>query len=148
MVAGTSDQFIWRICQAKGYYLLTDNRSETTADALGAVISTEGTAESLPVFTIDSMDRFRTERSYGEALVKSLLQHLFDRERIRRRPALPSLIGSICGGVARHGTQQPPRCGLKSATSKRVSEGPKAHNFKVLKFEDQGREDGLFKVLS
>ncbi|MCE9532810.1 MAG: ACP S-malonyltransferase [Planctomycetes bacterium] len=83
IAAGTSDLVIWRFYQANGLYLLTDNRSESATDSLGTVISAEGTAESLPVFTIGSMNRFRTERDYGEALAKSLLQHLFDRERIR-----------------------------------------------------------------
>jgi hypothetical protein len=83
IAAGASDLAIWRFCQSNGFYLLTDNRAQETPDALGAVIAVEGTVESLPVFTIGSMDSFRTERTYGEALIKSLLQYLFDPEQIR-----------------------------------------------------------------
>jgi predicted nuclease of predicted toxin-antitoxin system len=83
IASATSDQGIWRFCQANGYYLLTDNRAENTADALGAVILTEGTPSSLPVFTIGDMDRFRLERSYGESLTERLLEYLLDPENVR-----------------------------------------------------------------
>jgi len=80
--SGTLDREIWRFCQSQGLYLLTDNRSQTDEDALGSIILAEGTAESLPVFTISDMDRFRNEREYSEGLVERLLEYLFDPERV------------------------------------------------------------------
>jgi len=82
IASGTSDRDIWRVCQSQGFYLLTDNRSQTDEDALGIVMLTEGTSQSLPVFTIGDMDRFRTERTYAESLVERLLEYLFNPERI------------------------------------------------------------------
>lgn len=45
----TPDNIVWRFCQTHGYYLLTSNRNEDTADSLEATIRREGTLESLPV---------------------------------------------------------------------------------------------------
>lgn len=75
---GVSDRDIWRFCQSNNIYLLTNNREETTEDALGSVIMAEGRPDSLPVFTISDMKRFRSERSYGEALAEGLLDCLFE----------------------------------------------------------------------
>ncbi len=83
LIVGTSDRDIWHFCQDRGLYLMSDNRSQSTADSLGAVIAAEGAPESLAVFTIGDLDRFRKERTYGEAVAKSLLQHLFEPDSIR-----------------------------------------------------------------
>ena len=83
LAAGTTDREIWRLCQANGYYLLTDNREQSTDESLGTILETEGTAASLPVFTIGDMNRFRNERGYAEQAVDRLLDYLFDPDRIR-----------------------------------------------------------------
>jgi hypothetical protein len=83
IAAGTSDLEIWRFCQTNGLYLLTDNRAETTADSLGAVIAADNTPASLPVFTISDMDSFRNERGYAEKLAESLIDFLLTPENVR-----------------------------------------------------------------
>ncbi len=83
IAAGTSDLDIWRFCQANRLYLLTDNRAQHTADALGAVIAAENAVDSLPVFTISDMDSFRNERSYAQKLAESLLDYLLTPANVR-----------------------------------------------------------------
>lgn len=79
---GTSDRDIWFVCQSKGYYLLTDNREESSEESLGTIISTERTPTSLPVFTIGNMNRFRSERGYAEQVIYQLLDYLFEPDKI------------------------------------------------------------------
>ena len=51
------DDVVWRLCQKNGYYLITANRNSKSEDSLEATIRREGTAESLPVFTLaDAME--------------------------------------------------------------------------------------------
>jgi len=82
LTTGTTDRDIWRVCQANGYYLLTDNREQTTEESLGIILENEGTPTSLPVFTIGDMNRFRNEREYAEQAVDQLLDYLFEPDSI------------------------------------------------------------------
>lgn len=50
------DDSVWRFCQSQGYYLLTSNRNEDTANSLEATLRREGTPTSLPVFTLPYPD--------------------------------------------------------------------------------------------
>ena len=45
------DDVVWRLCQERGYFLLTANRNEDSEDSLEATLRREGTIESLPVLT-------------------------------------------------------------------------------------------------
>jgi hypothetical protein len=70
------DDVVWRLCQENGYYLLTANRRMQSDDSLEATIRREGTAESLPVFTLADSDRLYESAEYLEKVVESLLDRL------------------------------------------------------------------------
>ena len=71
----TSTDFeIWQRCQGEELILITDNRNSDAPDSLEATIRNYNTPDSLPVFTIGDLDRFRKSRSYAEeALAATLL---------------------------------------------------------------------------
>lgn len=77
------DNVVWRLCQAKGYYLLTENRNLESEDSLEATIRQEGTAQSLPVFTISDADRIYQSAAYLEDVVETLLEFLLDEANYR-----------------------------------------------------------------
>jgi hypothetical protein len=80
---GTSDDEVWELCQNQHCFLLTDNRTQSTADSLESIIRTRNTVTSLPVFTISDMKRFRSEPQYVDALVERLLEYLLEADSIR-----------------------------------------------------------------
>jgi hypothetical protein len=59
------DDFVWRFCQARGYYLLTGNRNEASENSLEATLRREGTPSSLPIFTISMPDRVCYSRPFS-----------------------------------------------------------------------------------
>ncbi|MBI3823960.1 MAG: ACP S-malonyltransferase [Planctomycetes bacterium] len=77
------DDVVWRYCQAKGLYLLTDNRNLESDDSLEATIRREGTVQSLPVFTISDADRIYHSAAYLEDVVETLLEFLLDEANYR-----------------------------------------------------------------
>ena len=70
------DQDLWHLCQRDGYLLITANRNGHGPNSLDAVIRSDGQPESLPVFTIGSVDRLMKSRDYAEAVMLKLLDHL------------------------------------------------------------------------
>jgi len=70
------DDVIWRICQANGYFLLTDNRNMESDTSLEATMRREGTSESLPVLTISDSKRIYQSGEYLEKVVETLLDRL------------------------------------------------------------------------
>ena len=82
LVNGVVDEQIWQFCQQQQYYLLTDNRNQDKPDSLEAMIQTRNLPSSLPVFTISDIQRFRSDRDYGEALVAKLLEYLMDADNL------------------------------------------------------------------
>jgi hypothetical protein len=75
---GTTDEQLWEVCQRQQYYLVTDNRNRDGPDSLEEMIRDRTLPGSLPVFTISDIPRFRSERSYAEAVVGKLLEYLMD----------------------------------------------------------------------
>lgn len=74
----SEDDVVWRLCQANGYYLLTANRNMESDDSLEATMRREGTADSLPVFTIADGKRFYHSSDFIEKVIESLLDRLMD----------------------------------------------------------------------
>jgi hypothetical protein len=72
------DDAVWGLCQRQGYYLLTANRNRKSQDSLEATIRREGTAQSLPVFTLADADRIFQSAAYLDEVVESLLEYLLD----------------------------------------------------------------------
>jgi predicted nuclease of predicted toxin-antitoxin system len=65
LAADTSDRMIWQFAQSNQMLLLTANRNAKGKDSLEQTIREEGTATSLPVLTVGSLDRL-VEREYRE----------------------------------------------------------------------------------
>lgn len=77
------DDVVWRLCQQRGYYLLTSNRNLESEDSLEATIRNENTAQSLPVFTLADADRVYQSPAYLDEVVESLLEYLLDEPNLR-----------------------------------------------------------------
>jgi hypothetical protein len=78
-----SDLEIWRRCQEEQLVLITDNRNGYSPDSLEATIRLHNTADSLPVFTIAALRRFRKDRSYANRVLESLFEYLLRIDSVR-----------------------------------------------------------------
>lgn len=81
--ASSSDLEVWNICQSMQLILLTDNRNLDSDESLEATIRRANTPESLPIFTIADMSKFRTDRSYVERVIETLYDYLLRIDVIR-----------------------------------------------------------------
>lgn len=79
----TTDDVVWRLCQQKGYYLLTANRNLEAEDSLEATIRRENTPQSLPVFTFADADRIFQSPAYLDEVIERLLEYLLDEANYR-----------------------------------------------------------------
>jgi hypothetical protein len=79
----TPDNVVWRLCQNRGFYLLTANRNRDVPESLDATIATEGTFESLPVFTLADPERLYHSTPYLDKVVEKLLDYLLSIENYR-----------------------------------------------------------------
>jgi hypothetical protein len=79
----TKDDALWRLCQERGYYLLTANRNYESDQSLEATIRHEGTDNSLPVFTFADANRIYQSAAYLDQVVESLLDYLLDEANYR-----------------------------------------------------------------
>jgi hypothetical protein len=79
----TTDDVVWRFCQANGHYLLTCNRNDDSEDSLQATIRREGTSTNLPVFTLPDADRIYRSNEFLDRVVGKLLDYITDADNIR-----------------------------------------------------------------
>jgi len=79
----SKDDLIWRICQGRGMYLLTANRSMEGHDFLEATIRREGTDLSFPVFTLADSNRLYESTAYLDKVIESILEYLLDEPNCR-----------------------------------------------------------------
>ena len=77
------DRDLWHLCQRHGYLLITANRNGDGPDSLDVVIRSEGKSDSLPVFTISSVNRLTTSREYAGAVIVTLLEYLLAIDNVR-----------------------------------------------------------------
>jgi|ERR1019366_2309253 hypothetical protein len=77
------DDVVWRLCQERGYFLLTANRNQESTDSLEATLRREGTAKSLPVFTFADSERIYHSAAYLDKVVEKLLDYLLNQENYR-----------------------------------------------------------------
>ncbi len=75
----SSDRVVWRLAQARGMILLTDNRSQRGEDSLEQTIREENTTTSLPVLTIGNVSRL-VERAYREQCAARLVEIVLDMD--------------------------------------------------------------------
>ncbi len=78
-----TDLQIWRKCQEKQLILITDNRNKNSPDSLEATIQQFNVPESLPVFTIADLRKFRKSRAYAQRVLEKLYEFLLDIDRLR-----------------------------------------------------------------
>jgi len=78
----SSDDVIWRFCQANGHFLLTSNRNQEAEDSLETTIRREGTATSLPVFTLPNPDNVY-QSDFLERVVEKLFDYVLNADNIR-----------------------------------------------------------------
>jgi hypothetical protein len=83
LAQGISDRDVWLFCQARGIFLLTDNRNRRGPDSLEEVLQTLNTPDSYPVFTIGNRDRLARNRDYAERVIERLLERLLDADNLR-----------------------------------------------------------------
>jgi hypothetical protein len=76
------DEAVWRFCQEHGHYLLTSNRNADSEDSLEATLRREGSATSLPVFTLSAPDRVFHDRPYLEDVVEKLFDYIMSADNI------------------------------------------------------------------
>lgn len=81
--ATSSDAEIWHTCQAEQLILITDNRNLDSADALEATIREHVKPDSLPVFTIADLSKFRTSRTYTDRVLEMLYDYLMRIDTVR-----------------------------------------------------------------
>ena len=78
----SNDLEIWQACQTNQLILITDNRNYDSPDSLEATIRKFNQPESLPVFTIADLDKFKS-RTYAERVVASIHDYLLRIDEIR-----------------------------------------------------------------
>jgi predicted nuclease of predicted toxin-antitoxin system len=74
----TTDREIWKLCQADGLILITNNRNQQGDTSLEATIRSLSHSESLPVITIGNLERFQHERGYATRAAEELIAVAFD----------------------------------------------------------------------
>ena len=79
----TKDEAVWQFCQDHGYFLLTANRNQDSADSLEATIRKKNTSESLPVFTFADAERIYQSPAYLDNVIERLLDYLLNPEQYR-----------------------------------------------------------------
>ena len=78
------DEIVWRLCQEKGYLLLTGNRrTEDEEDSLELTIRRLYVSTILPVLTIGDMNRVLHDRDYCERCAIRLAEIALDLETLR-----------------------------------------------------------------
>lgn len=82
LTATSTDAEIWHKCQEEQLILITNNRNHDSPESLEATISRHNTRDSLPVFTIGDLDRFRKNRDYAERVLERLYECLLDMEKL------------------------------------------------------------------
>lgn len=78
----STDEEIWQKCQEEQLILITNNRNQDSPDSLEATIRRHNTPNSLPVFTISDLHRFRKNRDYAERVLERLYECLLDMDKL------------------------------------------------------------------
>ena len=79
----STDLEIWQTCQSRQLIFITNNRNEDSDDSLEATIRRLNTADSLPVFTIGDLDRFRKSKEYAHNALETLYDYLLRIDEVR-----------------------------------------------------------------
>ncbi|MFN8488485.1 MAG: hypothetical protein U0350_12875 [Caldilineaceae bacterium] len=83
------DEVVWRLCQEKGYLLLTGNRTATDgAKSLELTVRRLLREDSLPIITIANLRRINSDLAYCQLCAERLADIIFDLDRVRGVPRL------------------------------------------------------------
>ncbi len=83
------DEVIWRLCQEKGYLLLTGNRTASDgAKSLEFTIRRLLRPDSLPVITVGNLRRINTDLAYCKLCAEQLAEIVLDLDKVRGTPRL------------------------------------------------------------
>ena len=78
------DETVWRLCQERGYLLLTGNRTNDDKEkSLEFAIRTLLTPTSLPVITIGNLKRVIPDPVYRKQCAERLAEIVYDLEEFR-----------------------------------------------------------------
>lgn len=81
------DEIVWRLCQEKGYLLITGNRTASDgARSLEFTIRRLLREDSLPVITIANLRRINSDLAYCQFCAEKLADIIFDLDRVRGVP--------------------------------------------------------------
>jgi hypothetical protein len=83
LTATSTDLEIWQKCQGEQLILITDNRNYESPESLEATIRDHNAPNSLPVFTIANLDKFRTSQSYRDQVLEALYDYLLRIDTVR-----------------------------------------------------------------
>lgn len=79
-----NDETVWRLCQEKGYLLLTGNRTADDGNrSLEMSIRRLVTPDSLPVLTIGNLQRVLTDPTYCRACAEQLAEIVDELHKYR-----------------------------------------------------------------
>lgn len=80
----TKDEAVWRLCQERGYLLLTGNRTnDDKGESLEFAIRNLLTPMSLPVITFSNPDRVLPDPAYRKRCAERLAEIVYDLETLR-----------------------------------------------------------------
>lgn len=77
------DREIWQRCQDEEMVFITNNRNEKTEDSLETTLRLHNTPDSLPVFTISNLGKFRKSQTYANRVVRTAYEYLLNIDRVR-----------------------------------------------------------------
>ena len=83
LTPSSTDQEIWVRCQADGLILVTNNRNARSPDSLELTIRQFNQPDSLPIFTIADLDKFRKSRQYAERVLERAYDYLLRIGEVR-----------------------------------------------------------------
>jgi predicted nuclease of predicted toxin-antitoxin system len=83
LLTDSSDRVVWQTAQDNQMILLTANRNMKGEDSLERTLREDNTSNSLPIVTIGSLDRFRSEPGYRSQCADRIIEILLDLENYR-----------------------------------------------------------------
>lgn len=78
-----SDATIWRRCQERSLFLVTNNRNDDGPESLEATIRTLNGPDCVPVFTIGDADSLLYGSEYVDRVIDRLFRYLYEKDEIR-----------------------------------------------------------------
>lgn len=89
---GTKDEDVWRFCQARGYILLTNNRTaKDKAESLEMVLRRFATDAIIPVLTIGDPERVLNDSIYCSDCAETIAEIVWEMQEHRHYYGTPRI---------------------------------------------------------